>query len=96
MIRATTPTHIFTFPEVLQVSELDKALITYEQCDRIVLEKTLDDAAVDADENQLAVTFTQQEMNRFKPGVALMSLKQSEYDALVTKDPNTIYFTTEG
>lgn len=25
MIRATTPTHIFTFPEVLQVSELDKA-----------------------------------------------------------------------
>lgn len=66
MYRATTPTHIFTFPESINPSTLQEALITYKQGSRIVIEKTLSDAVID--DQDLSVSLTQEETKLFFPG----------------------------
>ena len=43
MIKATTPTHKFTFPEEVPPSGLAKIQITYSQCGKQILVKTKDD-----------------------------------------------------
>lgn len=75
MRRATTPTHTFTLPEVVAVSSLEKALLTYSQNGTTVLEKTLSDLAIDSDENSLYYELTQNETNLFAPGKALIQLR---------------------
>lgn len=51
MRRATTPTHIFTFPESVEVGSVTEALVSYSQCGKEVLRKTLDDLMIDTDGN---------------------------------------------
>lgn len=75
MIRATTPTHIFTFDEEVPVMDNKKILITYKQCGRVVLNKTGEDLIIDEDNNQVAVDFTQQEVNMFQPGEAFIQVR---------------------
>lgn len=41
MIRGTTPTHTFNIP--FDVSLIDKVRVTYSQCDRVVLMKSMED-----------------------------------------------------
>lgn len=61
MIRATTPTHVFTFPD--DPTQWDAILITYKQ-DFIVLEKTKEDLVFDG--NTASYTLTQEEANMFR------------------------------
>lgn len=76
MRRATTPTHTFTFPSDISVSEVDNALITYSQCGKTVLEKKLDDLEIDIEENMLTLPkMAQNETNLFAPGKALVQAK---------------------
>ena len=75
MRRATTPTHTFTFPEEVPVTEISDATITYSQNGETILEKTLGNLVVDAGENQLALTMTMDETNLFAPGKALVQVR---------------------
>lgn len=62
MIRATTPTHKFELG--INISNLEKVLITYKQNHRNVMDKTLDDCKITAPDT-LEYTLTQEEMNEF-------------------------------
>lgn len=65
MIRATTPTHIFTFP--FSVNDyLSKILVTYSQNNKIILEKTLEDLTIEG--NTGSYTLTQEETLLFSVG----------------------------
>ena len=83
MIRATTPTHKFIFPEILPIDALSKIQITYSQVvdcgcerkERIVLEKNLGDIVKDTENNTISVKFSQEEMNRFHDGVAEIQIR---------------------
>lgn len=83
MIRATTPTHVFTFDEQVPVLGNQKILVTYKQCDKIILEKTKEDLSIDGINNQVSVELTQQEMNRFCPGVASIQIRVKNGDGKV-------------
>lgn len=75
MRRATTPTHTFTFPDDLSVSEVTEVQLTYSQAGNKILEKSLKDLSIDADKNYFAITLTEAETNLFAPGKALIQLK---------------------
>lgn len=75
MRRATTPTHTFTFPEDVEVDSVTGILVTYSQCGNTLLEKTLDDLAKDSENNAFSLTMTQDEVNLFAPGKALVQLR---------------------
>lgn len=63
LIRATTPTHYFTFPEIA----FARILITYAQEGEIILEKNESDLTWNG--NVASVTLTQEETNLFQAGV---------------------------
>lgn len=75
MRRATTPTHIFTLPEEVQVSSVTEILISYSQCGQTVLEKKLDDLTMNDANNTFSVTLTQKETDLFAPGKALIQMR---------------------
>ena len=75
MRRATTPTHIFTFPEAVKVDEVGRILISYTQNGQQVLEKTLGDLNMDAETNSFSLKLTQKETDLFAPGKALIQLR---------------------
>ena len=63
MIRATTPTHTFTFPKDIAPADCDKILITYKQGNKKVLEKTETDLTIG--ESSVSYTFTQEDTKLF-------------------------------
>lgn len=63
MIRATTPTHVFTFPNDIDPSECERILITYKQNGQIVFE--IEETALDIDGQTVSYTFSQEETNLF-------------------------------
>ena len=73
MIRATTPTHVFTLPDTLTTEDMTEILVTYSQCDHKIVEKTKKDLELSA--NQFSVKLTQQEMNKFQAGLALIQVR---------------------
>lgn len=75
MRRATTPTHIFTFPEAVEVASVTEVLISYSQCGKTILEKTLNDLTVNSENNSYSLTLTQQETDLFAPGKALIQVR---------------------
>ena len=75
MRRATTPTHIFTFPENVNLADIRAALVSYSQCGKNILEKNLDDITVDTENKTLSVELTQEESNLFAPGKALVQVR---------------------
>lgn len=75
MRRATTPTHTFTFPDGVKVTDVTEALITYSQCGKKILEKTLGDLGVDAENNLFALQLTETETKLFAPGKALIQVR---------------------
>ena len=75
MRRATTPTHIFTFPNTVGVATITEALIIYSQCGQTVLKKTLEDLTVDNTNNAFSLTLTQKETNLFAPGEAIVQFR---------------------
>lgn len=62
MRRATTPTHTFTLP--FEASEIKALVISYEQCEKIVLEKRKNDVVLSG--NTVSLTLKQEETNLFK------------------------------
>ena len=62
MVRATTPTHRFVLPFDYEANVV-KCLVTYTQCDKIVLEKT--EADVLHEGNTVIVHLTQEETRLF-------------------------------
>lgn len=91
MIRATTPTHKFIFPNILPINTLDKIQITYSQIigrghdreDSIVLEKNLEDIDIDTENNTITVNFTQEETNKFREGFAEIQIRAKREDGQV-------------
>lgn len=75
MRRATTPTHIFTFPSTVGVDTVTEALISYSQCGNTLLEKSLKDLVKDIDANSFSLTLTQTETDLFAPGKALVQVR---------------------
>lgn len=75
MRRATTPTHIFTFPETVEVGSVSEILISYTQCGKTILEKTLENLTIDTDNNRFEVKLTEAETDKFAPGKALIQLR---------------------
>lgn len=75
MRRAATPTHTFTLPDDVRVETVSKALISYSQCGKNILEKTLQDLAINTETNSFLLTLTQEEANKFAPGKALIQVK---------------------
>ena len=90
MRRATTPTHTFTLPTDVSVSQVTDLRITYGQSDEIILEKTLSDTGIDTEKNMFAVTLTEDETNLFAPGKALIQLKAKVGDT--TLESQIIWF----
>ena len=84
MRRSTTPTHTFTFPSDIDVTEVTDALITYSQCGKNILEKKLKDLDVDSNNNMLVLPkLTQDETNLFAPGKALVQAKVKVGDRIL-------------
>lgn len=83
MRRATTPTHIFNFPDGVSVSEITEALITYSQCGKIILEKTLNNLTIDTENNAISLDLTQSETDLFAPGKALVQVRAKINDAAI-------------
>lgn len=75
MIRATTPTHTFHFPAELEVGIFTKIQVTYSQCGCKVLVKTRDQLYVDTENNDIAVSLTQPELNLFHEGLAEIQVR---------------------
>lgn len=73
MRRATTPTHTFTFPDTVSVDSISELLVTYSQCGKTILTKTLDDMV--PGENSFSCKLTQDETNLFAPGKALIQVR---------------------
>ena len=65
MIRATTPKHIFTFPEPVDPSSCRQILITYKQNGRIVLELQKEDLEIE--DRTVIYALTQEQTRRFSP-----------------------------
>ncbi len=63
MIRATTPTHVFTFPEDINPSECERILVTYKQGNQIVFEVREDKLTINGQD--VSYKFTQEEANLF-------------------------------
>lgn len=63
MIRATTPTHTFTFPDEVNPADCERILVTYTQGGEKVLELTEDDATVDGQD--VKYTLTQEQTKLF-------------------------------
>lgn len=82
MRRATTPTHIFTFPESVEVGSVTEVLVSYSQCGKEVLRKTIDDLMIDTENNSFSVKLTQDESTKFAPGEALVQLKARKNNAV--------------
>lgn len=83
MRRATTPTHIFTFPETVEVSSVTEILISYSQCGKTILKKTLDDLVMDTEKNTFSLTLTQAETKLFAPGKALIQVRAKTGNAVL-------------
>lgn len=84
MRRSTTPTHTFTFPAEIPVSEVTDVLITYSQCGKNILEKKMSDLGVDTDKNMFVLPkLTQDETNLFAPGKALIQVKAKIGDTVL-------------
>lgn len=66
MYRGTTPTNIFILPEEMNDASFDTLYITYQQRNKTVLEKTLDN--IQRDGNVLTVKLTQAETLAFESG----------------------------
>lgn len=64
MIRATTPTHIFHFPE--DPTHFDEILVSYAQFGQKILDKTGTDLTIDTENCNVSVTLTEEETNLFK------------------------------
>ena len=75
MRRATTPTHIFTFPDTVEVSSVTEILISYSQCGKAILEKSFKDLSIDTDKNAFYLDLTQDETDLFAPGKALIQVR---------------------
>lgn len=65
MYRGTTPPFIIELPESVAVSSIDAAFLTFEQNGDTVLEKDLTAMTLDAENNTIAVTLTQEETLAF-------------------------------
>jgi len=63
MIRATTPTHVFTFPNDIDPSECERILITYKQGNKIIFEIREDELTVDG--QSVSYKFSQENANLF-------------------------------
>lgn len=63
MIRATTPTHVFTFPNDISPNDCDRILITYAQGRQIMLEFEKNELTIDG--QAVSHRFTQEEANVF-------------------------------
>lgn len=72
---ATTPTHVFTFPDSIKLSEIIEAEFVYGQCGEKKLTKTLNDFVIDYQKNTFSITLTQDETKLFAPGEALVQAK---------------------
>lgn len=83
MRRATTPTHIFSFPENVNVADITEALVTYSQCGKKILEKTLSDLTIDTDNNSFSLDLKQTETDSFAPGKALVQLRVKDDDSVL-------------
>ena len=73
MRRGTTPTHTFTIPDEVSVPAMQVIYITYAQFGRTVLEKDIDDIAIN--NQNLVVTLTQEETLSFKDGTATIQIR---------------------
>lgn len=75
MRRVTTPTHTFTFPDAVNVGSLSAILINYAQNYQDVLFKTINDLLINAEENTVALTLTQEESAKFSAGKAVVQIR---------------------
>ena len=78
MIRATTPTHVFTFPYDISPAECTRILITYAQGRQIMLEFEKDELTIDG--QNVSHKFTQEEANVFS------AMKKAEIQIRILMD----------
>lgn len=83
MRRATTPTHIFTLPESISISEATEAQIIYSQNGASILEKNMKDITVDGENNTFELSLSEEETNLFAPGKALIQVRLKIEDAVL-------------
>ena len=88
MIRATTPTQIFTFPETIDPNNCREIQITYAQASEKgcrskyqILEKNKSDLIIEGQKTTLKLT--QQEMNKFRPGTAQIQIRAKDSSGAV-------------
>lgn len=83
MRRATTPTHIFTLPESISISEATEAQIIYSQNGASILEKNMKDITIDGENNTFELSLSEEETNLFAPGKALIQVRLKIEDAVL-------------
>lgn len=75
MRRATTPTHVFTFPSTVNIATVTEAELIYGQDGKKILTKTLSDLTPDPQTNSFSIKLTQDETSLFAPGKALAQMR---------------------
>lgn len=73
MIRATTPTHVFTFPSGMSTADMSEILLTYSQGGKPVIEKNKSDLTIQP--NKVSIRLTQEEVNMFDAGVVQIQMR---------------------
>ena len=73
MRRATTPKHTFKFPESIPIDTVTDVLITYSQCGKKILQKTMPDLGIV--DNSFVCILSQEETKKFAPGKALVQVR---------------------
>ena len=66
MWRGTTPTHTFTLPEGIKLSDFDVVYVSYAQCGHTVLEKNI--AELESTSDGFRLIFSQADTLCFSPG----------------------------
>lgn len=68
MYQYTTPTINISIPSTCSVSDIDDLLVTIQQGETVIT-KELNDVTLDADNNQITLTLTQEETGSFAAGI---------------------------
>ena len=65
MIRATTPTFTFRFPQQISVTDIEEVVLTFKQAGIKKLVKYLDDLTVDVEKNAFELELSQTDTKAF-------------------------------
>lgn len=83
--RGTTPVHTFIIPEDYPIANIKNIYVSYRQSGNIKLEKKLENATLNEEENKIAFQLTQEDTLEFSAGEVEIQIR------MIMKETNQAY-----